>query len=408
MSPAVPETLADADVVHLSFNPPFAAGSYNSLIQALVHHDGPLRQMAVSFWDGPVPRSADAAGTLLVGGAGPGPVASAALRLPERARRLAFEGMGSRERIRYASEVADLLAAAAPPVVVIWDDYKLGPFLRRQGVETAAFVLSQHGRSYHLPPERARALYRLDTLDAVITLTHSSYRADRGELYAYEPLVLVRPNGVDLQRFRPADEVVRSDARARWGLSDDGPVALFLARLAPSKGAHLLLHSWPQVLERCPDAVLWLVGGGDDRYLGRLRRLTERLDIADHVRFQGPVDRELVASCHAAADVYVLPSVQDEGHPLSLLEAMASGLPCIAADSPVVTELHGDAVELVTDPNVEDAFVEPLALLLGDATRRVELAGRARAQVEADHDLDDYLDEVTAFLGRLAASRGGR
>ena len=247
MSPAVPETLADADVVHLSFNPPFAAGSYNSLIQALVHHDGPLRQMAVSFWDGPVPRSADAAGTLLVGGAGPGPVASAALRLPERARRLAFEGMGSRERIRYASEVADLLAAAAPPVVVIWDDYKLGPFLRRQGVETAAFVLSQHGRSYHLPPERARALYRLDTLDAVITLTHSSYRADRGDLYAYEPLVLVRPNGVDLQRFQPADDVARTAARARWGLPDHGPVVLSLARLAPSKGAHLLLHSWARV-----------------------------------------------------------------------------------------------------------------------------------------------------------------
>ncbi|MBL8778090.1 MAG: glycosyltransferase family 4 protein [Acidimicrobiales bacterium] len=408
MSPADRADLADADVVHLSFNPPFAAGSYNSLIQALLHHDGPLRQLAVSFWDGPVPPSAEADRTLLVGTAAQGPMASAALRLPERARRLAFEGMGSRERIRYAGEVAELLVAAPPPVVVIWDDYKLGPFLRRQGAVEPAFVLSQHGRSYHLPPERARALYRLDTLDAVITLTQASYRADRAELYAYEPLVLVRPNGVDLRRFQPADDAARAGARARWALPEDGPVVLFLARLAPSKGAHLLLHSWARVLDRAPGAVLWLVGGGDEGYLARLRHLADRLGIADHVRFQGPVDRDLVASCHAAADVYVLPSVQDEGHPLSLLEAMASGLACVASDSPVVAELHGDAIELVVDPNVEDAFVEPLGRLLGDSTRRLELAGRARAQVEAHHDLQDYLDEVTAFLGRLAASRGGR
>ncbi len=408
MSLASSADLANADVVHLSFNPPFAAGSYNSLIQALVHHDGPVRQIAVSFWEGPLPPSAEAERTLLVGTAGTGPMASAALRLPERARRLAFEGMGSRERIRYAGEVADLLTAATPPVVVIWDDYKLGPFLRRQGVLDSAFVLSQHGRSYHLAPERARALYRLETLDAVITLTRTSYRSDRADLYAYEPLVLVRPNGVDLVRFRPAEEAERMAARTRWDLPETGPVVLALARLAPSKGAHLLLHSWPRVLERAPDATLWLVGGGEAGYVDRLHRLADRLGVADRLRFQGAVDRSLVAGCHAAADVYVLPSVQDEGHPLSLLEAMASGLACLAADSPVVRELHEGAVDLVVDPNVEDAFVGPLTALLTDDGRRRELGDRARAQVEARHGLQDYLDEVTTFLARLAASREGR
>lgn len=408
MSPASRDDVAAADVVHLSFNPPFAAGSYNALIQALVHHDGPVRQIAVSFWDGPLPPTAESDRTLLVGSAATGPVATAALRLPERARRMAFEGMGSRERIRYAGEVAELLAATSPKVVVIWDDYKLGPFLRRQGCEASAFVLSQHGRSYHLPPERARALYRLDTLDAVITLTRSSYSADRDGLYAYEPLVLVRPNGVDLDRFNPVDEQQRRDAREQWDLPASGPVVLSLARLAPSKGAHLLLHSWPRVLERCPEATLWLVGGGDPSYLERLRRLVDHLGLADRVRFQGPVDRALVARCHTAADVYVLPSVQDEGHPLSLLEAMASGMACLAADSPVVRELHEGAVDLVTDPNVEDAFVEPLVALLTDEGRRHTLGDRARSQVEAHHDLRDYLDEVSTFLARLATTRAGR
>ena len=408
MSRVTSGDLAGVEVVHLSFSPPFAPGSYNSLIEALLRHQGPVRQVAVSYWDGPEPPDRGDGRTLLVDGAGGGPAAAAAQRLPERARRLAFDGIGSRERIRYAGEVADLLKAAKPPVVVIWDDYKLGPYLRRQGVLEPAFVLSQHGRTYHLPPDQARGLYRLDNLDAVITLTRSSYRSDRAQLYAYEPLVLVRPNGVDLERFRPVDDARRADARRRWGLPEVGPVVLGLARLAPSKGAHLLLHSWPQVLEQCPDATLWLVGGGDAGYLERLRHVVDRLGIGAQVRFQGPVDRTVVAECHAAADVYVLPSVQDEGHPLSLLEAMASGLPCLAADSPVVRELHEGAIDLVPDPNVEDAFVSPLVGLLTDPVRRRELGALARAQVASHHDLEDYLDEVSRFLARLAVTKAGR
>jgi len=403
-----PRTLEGADVVHLSFSPPFAAGSYNSLVQALVTQAGPPSQVAVSYWDGPVPPGDDPAGTVLVGPADTPRASAAVLRLPERLRRLAFDGMGSRDRIRYALEVAALLGEARPPVVVVWDDYKLGAFLRQHVAEDVALVLSQHGRSYHLAPAAAREVYRLDAFDAVITLTRASYRADRDQLYAYEPLVLVRPNGVDPERFTPADPATRAAARARWRLREDRPVVLALARLAPSKGAHLLVHSWPRVLEAEPDALLWLVGGGDPGHRERLERAVARLGLADHVRFQGAVDRDDVADCLAAADVYAFPSVQDEGHPLSLLEALAAGLPCVAADSPVVRELHGDVVELVADPGVEDAFVAPLVGLLGDPGRRADLGAAARRQVEASFTLDGYLDELTGFLTRLAASRAGR
>ena len=408
MSPLRPDDLADADVVHLTFRPPYAAGSYPSLVQALLRHDGPVRQVAVSAATGPPPRPGQDDATLLLGAGGTGAVTGAALRLPERARRLAFEGMGSRERIRYAVEVADLLAEHQPAVVVVWDDYKLPPFLRRHADLRCALVLSQHGRSYHLSPERARSLYELSALDAVITLTRASYRADRADLYAYEPLVLVRPNAVDTGRFAPVGARARADARDRFGLGEADRVVLTLARLAPSKGAHLLVHSWPAVLAAHPSAILWLVGDGDPAYRARLEQTAARLGVGDRVRLQGPVAPDDVAACHAAADVYALPTVQDEGHPLSLLEALASGLPCVASDAPVVRELHGDVVSLVPDPNVQDAFVAPLVALLGDEEARADLARRGRAQAEAHHDLDDYLDEVSGFLARLAETRAGR
>ena len=407
MSPSA-QRLAGAEVVHLSFSPPFAPGSYNSLVQALVSRENGPRQVAVSYWDGPVPPGGDPTGTVLVGPADTPRASAAVLRLPERVRRLAFDGMGSRDRIRYALEVAALLGEARPPVVVVWDDYKLGPFLRQQVSDDVALVLSQHGRTYHLDPTAARGVYRLAAFDAVVTLTRSSYRADRDQVYAYEPLVLVRPNGVDPERFAPADSDRRAEGRRRWRLPDDAPVVLALARLAPSKGAHLLVHSWPRVLEAVPDARLWLVGGGDPGYRERLGRQVDRLGLRDHVRFEGPVDRDEVPGCLAAADLYAFPSVQDEGHPLSLLEAMASGLACVASDSPVVRELHEGAVELVADPGVEDAFVAPLVGLLGDPARRATLGRAARGQVERDFTLEGYLDELTAFLARLARSRAGR
>ena len=407
MSPSA-QRLAGAVVVHLSFSPPFAPGSYNSLVQALVARPGPPRQVAVSYWDGPLPPGGDPQGTVLVGPADTPRASAAVLRLPERVRRLAFDGMGSRDRIRYALEVAALLGEARPPVVVVWDDYKLGAFLRQQVADDVALVLSQHGRSYHLPPAAARDVYRLTAFDAVVTLTRSSYRADRDQVYAYEPLVLVCPNGVDPVRFSPPDEATSAEARRRWRLPDTVPVVLALARLAPSKGAHLLVHSWPRVLEEAPDALLWLVGGGDPAYRERLGRQVQRLGLRDHVRFEGPVDRDEVPGCLAAADLYAFPSVQDEGHPLSLLEAMASGLACVAADSPVVRELHEGGVELVADPGVEDAFVAPVVALLDDDDRRAALGRAARRQVERDFTLDRYLTDLTGFLTRLAASRAGR
>ena len=400
------DRMETADVVHLCFGPPDAPGSYNVLVGALLAHPGPLEQVAISYSDASTPSPDDR--VVLVGPGGAGMVTGAGLRLPERVRRVAFDGLGSRERIVYALQVADLLGRRPPPVVVIWDDYKLGRFLRRQLGLASALVLSQHGRSYHLPVETARALYRLDTLDAVITLTRASYRADRAGLYAYEPLVLVRPNGVDPDRFTPADESRRAAARHAWGLPPTAPVVLSLASLVPSKGAHLLVHSWPRVLEQVPDAVLGLVGGGDDAYAARLTSTVERLGLRAHVRFQGPVAWEQVPRCHEAADLYTLPSVQDEGHPLSVLEAMASGVACVVADSPVVRELHAGAVELVDDPNVQDAFVEPIARLLNDPETRDDLAARGRRQVVERFRLDDYLDETTAFLDRLASSRERR
>ena len=399
-----PDARVGADVVHLCFRPPWAPGSFNRLVGVVLEGLPDLRQVVLSHGDGP-PRGP----VVLLPGPDEGPRRERlALRLPERARRGLFGGIGSPDHIRYARAVADHLAQDPPTVVLVWDDYKLGSVVRDAVGSASHIVLSQHGRRYHLPPGEAAAVYRRRSFDTVVTHTLASYRAGRDEVHAYEPLVCIQPNGVDVDQFRPADVERRRAARERWELPDDRPVVVTVSQLIPAKGTHLLVHSWDRVLEVVPDALLWVVGGGDDDYRRLLEAEAARQKRPDAIRFQGIVAPEEVPECLAAADLFAFPSVQDEGHPLAVLEAMASGLACVVADSPVVRELHETAVELVADPNVEDAFVAPLVELLLDPAARAERGAGARAHVEAGFTLEHYLDGLGGHLRRLVASAPGR
>jgi glycosyltransferase involved in cell wall biosynthesis len=125
-------------------------------------------------------------------------------------------------------------------------------------------------------------------------------------------------SGVETDRFHPGPSAVESRLPPR-------PRVLFTGRLHPQKNLDILLNAWVEVARRT-DAHLILLGDGPDR--DRLIALAEALGIADRVHFPGPVDDP--SEVLRAADLFVLPSVA-EGMSNSLLEAMATGLPCIAS-----------------------------------------------------------------------------
>ena len=124
-------------------------------------------------------------------------------------------------------------------------------------------------------------------------------------------------------------------ARSRLNLLPR-PRVIFTGRLHPQKNLPLLLEAWTEVARRSP-ANLILVGPGNDRQ--RLTELAGSLGIADRVQFIGAVDNP--AEYLRAADIFVLPSVA-EGMSNSLLEAMATALPC------VVSGIGGNT-DLITD-----------------------------------------------------------
>jgi glycosyltransferase involved in cell wall biosynthesis len=133
--------------------------------------------------------------------------------------------------------------------------------------------------------------------------------------------VRVVENVVDTDVFHPGSE--------RRRLSGDRPARLLtVAALAAKKGHVYLLEALARLRagsER--DVTLDIVGDGEERE--PLRRLTEMLGLGDSVRFHGEQPKERVAEMMREADLFVLPSLY-ENLPCSLIEATATGLPCVA------------------------------------------------------------------------------
>ena len=190
------------------------------------------------------------------------------------------------------------------------------------------------------------------------------------------------PNGVDTDRFQPVDEATKRGIRVDLGLPPDQPVAVFTGRLVRYKGLPLLLRAWGEVLRRNPRARLLLVGaGGADLHNceDELRRYVEAHGMQESVLFTGFVEK--VEPYLQAADLFVFPT-QDEAFGISLVEAMACGLP-------VVTTWIGGIRDIVT-PNqdalvVEPGEMEPLAAaihrLLSDRMLAARLGAQARRTV---------------------------
>ncbi|MDP6793281.1 MAG: glycosyltransferase [Anaerolineales bacterium] len=140
--------------------------------------------------------------------------------------------------------------------------------------------------------------------------------------------VAILPNGVDLEQYRSLPPV--NGFRARFGVPEDVPIVLFLARVNKIKGVDFLVSSFDLLLRVSPQAVLVIVGP-DDGYLTEVKRQVQTLGISSQVRFTGYLDGDDKLQAYQSASVYVLPSAY-EMFAITLLESLACGTPIIATD----------------------------------------------------------------------------
>jgi glycosyltransferase involved in cell wall biosynthesis len=191
-------------------------------------------------------------------------------------------------------------------------------------------------------------------------------------------------SGVDAEQFHPGVSSVEPGLLPR-------PRVIFAGRRHPQKNLPLLLDAWTEVARRGP-ANLILVGPGNERE--RLIELARTLGIANRVQFVAAVENP--ADYLRAADVFVLPSVA-EGMSNSLLEAMATALPCLVSGIGGNTDLVADREtgRLVMEPTAKAWSTILLELLENPSeTRRLGAAARERIDREFAHSVvvDRYLE----------------
>ena len=208
--------------------------------------------------------------------------------------------------------------------------------------------------------------------------------------------VTLVPNAIDLRRFSPS-VAMRDQARIELGLPASARVVAGVGRLNPQKNFALCLDIAAQLAPRFPDLHFLLAGDGPEEKM--LREKAAALGISDRVTFSGYVaDTRLV---YLAADVLLMPS-RYEGLPMTLLEAMAMGLPVVASQLDGIAEVIGDGREGFLVPSDDAAlFVERTAALLQDAELSSRIAQNARAKIEASFSVERMTSAVEEIYDRF-------
>lgn len=184
----------------------------------------------------------------------------------------------------------------------------------------------------------------------------------------------------------------------------DKPIAIAVGRLAPEKDLRTLISAMALAAPRVPDLELWIVGGGTEGEA--LAQQVAHLGLGDRVRLLG--ERQDVAALLGQAAMYVSSSLS-EGLSLTLLEAMAAGLPVVATRVGGTPEV---VVEGTTGLLVEPARPDQLAAALVELCRRRHdwrAMGRSgRDRVEAHFNATRMVDDYTQLYEQLYTAKTAR
>jgi glycogen(starch) synthase len=213
--------------------------------------------------------------------------------------------------------------------------------------------------------------------------------------------VSVIPNGIDPEDLQPQDAGELQRLRSEFAAPEE-KLVLLIGRLVYEKGFQIALEAMPRLIERLPETRFLVAGSGTHE--PELRRQADDLGLLDHGTFLGWIGDDVLHSLYPIADLCVVPSIY-EPFGLVALEAMASGCPCIVADTGGLREVvpHED-VGLRFRSRDPDSLAQVAERVLADD----ELGGRLVAEAHQHVRRFDWLDvaeRTGAVYDRLTAQR---
>jgi glycosyltransferase involved in cell wall biosynthesis len=243
-----------------------------------------------------------------------------------------------------------------------------------------AILLTEHGRHHPDYPRLKRKvanrllLRRRDRVVAVGGAVRDALVANDGFPGARVGVIY---NGIDLTPFAAPDD--RRTVRRELGFGDGEFVIVQVARLDYLKDHATAVRTLARVVPHRPDARLVLIGEGPER--DSIREVVRRHGLEAHVRFLGL--RKDVARLLSAADLFLLTSIS-EGIPLTVIEAMAAGLPVVSTGVGGLPEVVEEGrTGLLAPSGDHDALARTICRLAGDPALREQMGRLGRQRAEA-------------------------
>ena len=220
--------------------------------------------------------------------------------------------------------------------------------------------------------------------------------------YGVDVPIEVVPNGVDLQPFRQPIQPIN---RSEFGYGPDDVILVYAGRLGPEKNLPFLLRSFAGTAQAYDHVALFLVGDGPER--DNLQDRVRHMGLTKRVHFTGMLPYTDVPGYLVMADAFVTASVT-EVHPLSVIEAMATGLPVLGIKSPGIgdTIQDGKTGFLVQEEDLA-SFTAKMVRMVVDHDERRKMGVAAR-QASETYAIENTVETMLEHYRRVTAGAGGR
>jgi 1,2-diacylglycerol 3-alpha-glucosyltransferase len=203
----------------------------------------------------------------------------------------------------------------------------------------------------------------------------------------------VVPNGVDLAPFHKTKPLSRDE----FSFSGENILLVYAGRISPEKNLRFLIQAVAGVSQIIPNVHLLIVGGGQKEFVEEVKSIPKEFGVQDHVHFAGMISYEKLPAYLAMCDIFVTASVT-EVHPLSVIEAMGTGLPTMGIDSPGVGDSVSDGETGLLAKEDIASFTAKLTYLCLNRDLQKQFGAAARTaskQYSIDRTIEIMLEHYT-------------
>ncbi|MNI34657.1 putative glycosyltransferase EpsD [compost metagenome] len=237
--------------------------------------------------------------------------------------------------------------------------------------------------------------------DCLITMNREDYERIQKRRFRAKSIAYVHGVGIDFNKYKPVSADEKAQLRAEYGIENDKFVLIYAAELTRRKNQNLLFEVIDKLRERIPNIQLLLAGKGElEAYY---KGLAQEMGLEDRVTFLG--HRSDMNKLYAMSDLAVSSSRQ-EGLPVNVMEAIASGLPVVATDVRGNRDLVSDGVHgLLVELGDAAAFGEAILQLFEKPALR-ESISREYVRLTKLYSISNVLGEVTPIYRNIVLEGG--